>query len=92
MVIKYAVRLFQVQADLGYSIGEAFYDGDIWTQNVQPEKWDEDVLNNYDYVAVFHANDYFIQNYGDIFGNKSDISDNSLFKVNRQSKCLERVE
>ncbi len=47
---------FPTIIDGNWSIGEPFYDGDIWTVNKTAEQWQEELMQNYDYVALYHVN------------------------------------
>ncbi len=75
----------------GWSLGDAIYDGDIWHIDISPEEWIEQLINEeYDYVAIYRAGDDFSENYGSVFGNVLELSDNSLYKINRDQRILER--
>ena len=76
-----------------WSIGEPFYEGDTRTVYFTAEEWRTILLQEYDYLALFHINEYFIENYGEIFSDSAQIEDNTLFYVNKTTgyleKCLE---
>ena len=75
----------------GWSLGKATYDKDVWYRDISPEDWIEQLIEEeYDYVAVYRVGDDFSENYGDVFGNIKELSDNSLFKVDRDNRILER--
>lgn len=77
----------------GWSLGRATYDKDIWYVDISPEDWIEQLINEeYDYVAIYRVGDDFSENYGAVFRNVQELSDNSLFKVNRDHKILERCK
>lgn len=71
-----------------WSIGEPFYEGDVSTQEMTQEEWLDILCENYDYVALFKTNDYFIENFGDAFENKGDIAVNCVYKVNKETRQL----
>lgn len=63
-VIRFNVRPKALTASLGWSLGEPRYDGDIWTRDVSCEDLHEELLANYDYLAIFSKDDGFIKDYG----------------------------
>lgn len=73
------------------SIGMPFFDGDIWTVPVTAEEFWLDLYNNYDYLAIYNVNEYFIETYGHLFESISDISPNSLYKVNKENMVIEKI-
>lgn len=73
-------------------MGTPFYEGDIWTAMCSAEEWWEMLDGQYDYVALYHVNDYFVENYAELFRDPDEITDNRLFRVNRSAKCLEVVK
>lgn len=52
----------------GWSLGGPFYDGDIWYIDISSDELMQKLINEgYDYLAIYRANDYFIENYADFF-------------------------
>ena len=88
-VEKYSLRPHVLSK--AFSLGEPFYEGDIWTASVSPDQWQQDLVENYDYVAILRANDYFREHFSCLFRDPSAIADNSLFLVNRETGLLEPV-
>lgn len=86
-VIKYNIRPNRVQDDYVWSIGQPFYDGDIWTTEKTAEEWQEE-LKEYDYVALYGLNDYFYENFSCIFAESEDIYEGGLYKVEKASGRL----
>ncbi|NLK98189.1 MAG: hypothetical protein GX272_08980 [Epulopiscium sp.] len=77
----------------GWSLGGPFYEGDIWYISISAEELMQKLIDEgYNYLAIYRANDYFIENYADIFVNADEIIDNSLYLVNKEAKILERCE
>jgi hypothetical protein len=89
LVIRYAVRPNYVA---GASIGEPFYDGDVWTKELTVEEWIEDLCENYDFVALYKLNDYFYQEFSSAFADPDDIEENAVYAVNRETRLLEKCE
>lgn len=75
-----------------WSIGTAFFDGDIWTEEKTAEQWQRELVDNYDYVALYKLNDYFYDEFSCVFENPNDINENCVYKVNKTSGLLELCE
>lgn len=73
-----------------WSIGEPFFEGDIWTYRTTPEDWQNCLFAEYDYVALYRVNDYFLKNYGHLFAQPEEIEADALYWVNRQTGLLEK--
>lgn len=67
-VIRYNVRSVRINDSWGaWSFGEpqyAQYDGDVWTIPKTTEEWKEELMGDYDFVALYKVNDYFKKIYG----------------------------
>lgn len=90
-VVRYSARP-NIFSSGNWSIGESFYSGDIWTQDMTADEWQAILLDGYDYVALYRVNDYFLQNFSGLFEDELTIENNSLYKVNKESGLLERCE
>lgn len=89
---KYYVRprIFPAEGNyFTWSIGEPFYDGDVITRTITVDEWQAELLEEYDYVAIYRLNDYFIEHFSSIFENPGDIAENTLFRVNTETGFLE---
>lgn len=89
-VMRYSVRPNSFNSNFSWSIGEPFYEGDIWTREISAEQWQEELWAEYDYVALYRINDYFIQNFSYLFEEPEDIDENSVYKINKETKLLEK--
>lgn len=91
LVYKYSVRPNVVE---GYAnIKEKVKDDDQFAIKYSVDEWSNDLFNgNCGYVAIYRVNDEFIEDYGSLFENIEDISDNTLFKVNKDTKTLTLCE
>lgn len=89
-VLRFNIRPNSVN-DSGWSIGEAFYEGDIWTEKRTSQGWKEELLNGgYDYVALYKINDYFLNNFSCLFQTPETIEPNSLYRINKEIGLLEK--
>lgn len=82
-VMRFNVRPHNIYNAFGtWSIGEPFYEGDVWTKNYTATEW-KDVLQNesYGYVAIYKINDYFRETYYEVFEDPNDIEENKVYKV-----------
>ena len=90
LVLKYLLRPYRIN-DTGYSIGEKFYEGDIWTVQKAQGEWMDELCTDYDYVILYEINDYFIQNYGELF-DEPVIREKGLYRINKTARKLECVQ
>lgn len=86
LVYKFGIR--PNMNDAWWSIGEPFYDGDEYTQTINCDEWVEELVKNFDYVALYKLNDYFYENFSLAFDNADEIKENSLYKVDKVNKKL----
>ena len=64
-----------------WSIGNPYYEGDIWTKNISLETWETDLLENYSYVYIHKYDEQFRNLYGSFFS--SDLSNKTFYKVEK---------
>ena len=91
-VSRFNARPNSFNPGMTWSIGEAFYDGDVWTLEMTPEQWKTTLLEQYDYVALYKINDYFLANFGKLFAEPDEIEVNALYRVNRETGLLDKCE
>lgn len=92
-VIHYNVNPVRVNDSWGaWSLGEPQYDGDVWTIPKSAEEWRNEILQEYNYVALYKVNDYFKAAYGGVFENPKDIENDSLFSVISETGRLRKVD
>lgn len=94
-ILKYEILPFKLSTPSGYgigyswSIGKPFYEGDIWTATKTAEEWQKELVDKYDYVALYKLNDYFKENFASVFANPLHIKEKALYKVNKETGLLE---
>lgn len=79
-VFTYAMLPFSSSMEWCWSLGEKYFDGDVWTCNISLES----VLKGYSYLALYKADEQFWKNNANlfdasVFGNKAGI-----FRINRK--------
>ena len=89
-VSRFNARPNSFSENFSWSIGEPFYDGDVWTKNMTADQWQAMLLEGYDYVALYRINDYFLENYSHLFAQPEEIAVNTLYRVNLQTGLLEK--
>jgi len=57
-------------------------------QKVTAEEWMSKLEKDYDYVALFKVDDYFIENYGELFGADSPVEEDAVYIVDRENGFL----
>lgn len=91
-IMRYSLRPNNINNYYQWSIGKPFYDGDIWTSDIDAKVWQQILIKDYKYVLLYKVNDYFIENYSCDFKNPKDISENQLYIVNKKTGLLELVK
>lgn len=91
-LMRYNVRPRKITSERDdASIGvEPFYEKDIYTKIITPEQWADAFFDNYDYLAIYSVNDYFIENYSQFF--RSEIERDTLYRVDHVNRCLIKCE
>ncbi|HOZ54946.1 MAG TPA: hypothetical protein PK993_02730 [Clostridia bacterium] len=90
---KYELTPIQINKGNTWSIGQKYYEADIWTSYKTTETWKDELLNEYDYVYLYKIDKEFIANFGKLF-NDSELQENSLYRVvddSTKEKILEFV-
>ena len=87
LAMKYGIRPNILDGDI--SIRAEIKEEDDGSEIYSAEEW-MDLLceRSYDYVATYHIDDQFIEEYGELFENKEDIADDSIFKLDRENRKL----
>ena len=75
--------------DRTWSFGPPFYEGDIWSKDISVSDFKRILLENYDYLALYHLNEYFIETYADLFENKGDIQEGCLYRIDKATGIME---
>lgn len=65
---------------MGWSLGEPYYDEDIWTLDFSLEKWENILKESYTYVYIYKADQKFIERYGSLFEN--GVENDTLYIIN----------
>ena len=56
------------------------------------EEWQKELLSYYDYVAVYATDDYFMENYSELFSDPAGPEDGAIYAVNRTTGLLDKCE
>ncbi len=74
---------------LTWSIGKKRNSSEIWiNEEIDEEKWAYVLYKEYDYVYINNIDEIFIQQYGNLFYDKGDVKNKTLFKVIKDSKDI----
>lgn len=90
--VKFAVYPNHITNTDGWSLGDPYYENDVWTQKMTADQWAEILQRDYDYVALFNVDDGFIRDYGILFEDPGTICDDSLYYINKELGILEKCE
>ncbi|EMK10232.1 MULTISPECIES: hypothetical protein [Leptospira] len=68
-------------ANSGWSLGLPYYEGDVWTSDIHPKTWSENILVNYDFLLLASVDEYFWSRYASIFKPTLNLKSNKLFRI-----------
>ncbi|KPA32792.1 putative membrane protein [Leptospira interrogans] len=68
-------------ASSGWSLGRPYYEGDVWTSDIDPKTWSENILVNYDFLLLASVDEYFWSRYASVFKSTLNLKSNKLFRV-----------
>lgn len=92
-VMRYNARPNEFSDNFTWSLGEAQYEGDIWTYNISSDEWHEKLLKEkYTHIALYNVNDYFKDVYSDIFADTENIYSQCLYELNMNTGLFELCE
>lgn len=82
--LRYCLRPQLVGKGAVFSIGEPFYEGDVWTRSLTAAQWQTMLASTYDYVVLYRLNDYFYENFSSVFYDPASIGEERLYSVDAQ--------
>lgn len=92
-VVRYSIRPHLLDnGGLSWSLGPPFYEGDIWSQDIDIDKWREIIFAQNDYVLLYKVNDYFIASFSTLFESSASIQNGMLYAVDHDSGTLKLIE
>jgi hypothetical protein len=80
-VFTYAMLPFTSSMEWCWSLGQKYFEGDVWTCNTSLES----VLKGYTYLALYSADEQFWKNNGAFFDPSVIGAKSGVFKINRQA-------
>ena len=90
-IIKYLSRPHTTYTGWRWSIGDApYYDGDIYTQTVEHDKWINDLFDEYSYLIVYESNEWFSNTYSEYFD--GDINERQIYRIDPSVRKLIPVQ
>ncbi len=73
-----------------WSISEVSGGDDAWWMwNVSEEELQEILINNFDIFIIYNVDNYFVENFKELFENPDVIRNNCVYVVNKESGLLE---
>lgn len=89
-IARFSARPVSVSSACGWSLGKPYSERDDYSRDISAEEWMDVLMRDYDYVAVYRSNDYFVDTFGTLFENAEEIADGTLYRINKQNRVLER--
>ena len=84
-VIRYLVTPIAIEPNFSWSLGAKYNNNDQWTKDLSLAQWKEQLTSEYTYVYLFNIDDAFIDRYGSLFEKRSDITNKSMFRIDKTS-------
>lgn len=82
VIVQFGAEPAEVSSALGWSLNPS---------GISAERWQEMLLQRYDYVAICQLNGAFTEGYGSLFADPSQIADHTLYRIDRRSGLLSPV-
>lgn len=60
-------------------------------KSMTDEIWEEDLVSNFDYVAIYRYDDDFVEKYGCMFEDPDDISSHGLYMIDKENRILYQI-
>lgn len=84
----YRYMILQAHVNQGsWSIGTKSGDGDMWTTEMDQAEWAKQ-LGDYEFVVFLSANETFMNEFGGIFKDQSQLNSTNTFKVVKQGDSV----
>lgn len=90
LVFRFTLRPMRIADE--WSIGEPFFEGDVWTRTIDAKTWMKELLVDTDYVYLYHINDYFLTEFSSCFDDPDAIANGNIFYVDKEKVKLVFVE
>lgn len=90
MIARFSARPVSVSSACGWSLGKPYSERDDYSRDISADEWMDVLMQDYDYVAVYQSNDYFMETFGTLFENAEEIENGTLYRINKQNSVLER--
>lgn len=88
-VLRYTVWPNETNPNFTWSLGQKYYDSDIWTVDTDSSGWMETLIEDeYTYVYIYKCDNQFINRFKDLFEDASQIKDGQLYKLDVDKKLL----
>ena len=83
VIVQFGAEPVSVNSALGHSLNP---------EATSAEAWRSVLVEGYDYVALCQLDGTFAESYGSLFENPEEITDHTLYRLDRQKGLLSRVQ
>lgn len=85
-ITRYSMTPVSLQPPQGWSLGQPYHEGDVWSQPMTSEQWQQLLLEGgYHYVYLYRADERFSQEYGQLFGGPQQVQGSCFYRVEPQT-------
>lgn len=83
----YAMLPYPISMEWCWSIGQKYFEGDVWTCNTHLSQ----ILKDYDYLAIYKADEQFWKNNGEMFKREMKGITDGIFRINRKNGAIDSI-
>jgi len=84
-ITRYLVTPIAIEPNFSWSQGAKNCNNDHLTKDLSLAQWKEQLITEYTYVYLFNIDDAFINRYGSLFEKRSDITNKSMYRIDKTS-------
>lgn len=92
-IANYEIIPIKIWSTVGYSLGPARYEGDIWSKDTSLEKLEQELIKRkYTHVYIFKADEIFKDKYFQLFESRDNIKDKTMYTVIQVEDSIKLIE
>lgn len=91
--IKFCIRPIQAQKGMWSFTNVPRYDDDLYfyEYKISADDWLDLLCESYDAVFLITTDDFFLENYGELFEDQTEIQNNTIYSIDHQNRKLVRI-
>lgn len=89
--VRYYATPIRLSPMYTWSLGEPYYPEDVWTVDLDPDAWAEQLREEYTYVFVWSIDQAFVDRYGQFFEEGDPYNNRCLYRVEKDGEEIRLV-